>query len=244
MANFIGKENILKHVGRFQNITKIEVLDKETAKRAVLICSLAYGNPVEILTDFLDQQAEQENNYQGYYCKVFLKGDNTKNAGTDFIGFTFAINERQQSRSIAVNGAGSGAYAGGNFNQDKIYDLYQKSGYLEAENARLHAENNDLLEQLQEYEAQETENEITGIEAADPLAKFKPYIELLKECQPLIQGLFSNNKSEVMIGAGNNGLNNLVAECSMLDPNFENVLKKYLSDVKQARAAADQSGTN
>lgn len=227
-ANIKGISNIIAHLENFTNITKIEICEKESSKRAVIVCSLINSEDPKLkIKSFLQERAD-ENNTDCWYCKVFVKGEHTTaTAGKDYIGFTFTLMDKVQ---LAVNGPQP--YKIDAMDHSKFYELYAESGYLKAENKRLVAENLALQNELNELNAELDEAEqnsatVTGIDKA------KEYAELANMFAPILQGLGILKAPNVVNGIGEDlELENIVLELSKLDPNLKDNLFKLLKLAK------------
>jgi len=231
-ANIKGLKSVISHLENFSNITKIEVCEKESSKRAVIICSrINTEDPLTKLIAFLTERTE-ENNMDLWYCKVYVRGDNVKEtSGKDYIGFTFTLNDRAP---VAVNGPQT--YKPDNMDHSKIYELYAESGYLKAENKRLVAENIALQAENQQLLSELDEAaEISGTPTA--IDKAKEYAELANMFTPILAGLGILKVPNVVNGLEpDHELDNIVGELKILDPDLKENLFKLLKLAKNKPA--------
>lgn len=225
-ANIKNLDSVINHIASFTNVSKVEILEKESSKHVICVCSLANGDVLENVKKFLTDR-ESENNSETWFCKVYLKGNNTKSVeGKDYVGFSFQLCERQR---IAVNGPINPPAA-----SDKSQmEMYMELGYLRAENRRLVQENQILQSDIETLEAELEGAEVSGPE--DPMEKYKQYAELATSFMPVLNALgfgASVARPNVVNGVEDLELNSIVSELQKVDENLKENLFKLLKLAK------------
>jgi molecular chaperone GrpE (heat shock protein) len=231
-ANIKGTENVINHIASFTNVAKVEILEKETSKHVISFCTIVNGDILENVKKFLTVR-ESEQNAENWFCKVYLKGTNTKSAeGKDYVGFSFQICEKQK---FAVNGTINHS---NNQMQDhkEAISMYVELGYLKAENKRLHNENLALQAEIDELSSELNESEINGLE--DPMAKYKQYAELAGAFMPVLSalGFAPAGAANVVNGHEDIELHSIVTELQAVDKNLKQNLFKLLKLAKEKPA--------
>lgn len=236
MANIIGLIDLNKHLATFKHITKIEVCEKETSKRAMYIVTKDTGAPVPDLLTFLEgQKVYSSSQFLPYYIKLYMKKDGAPGSyGSDPVGFTFAFEERD--KNLSVNGPG----AMSPLNQTQLYEMYRNNGFLEAENKRLQellrSKEVQILELETELNAEGDDDQSNTIAGFD-MSKIATIIGNVKEILPLIPSLFPQPQTAISGGGGSPAitdpeLNNIIAELNMIDPLFKTHMNEYLTNYK------------
>jgi hypothetical protein len=239
MANIIGLNDLNKHLVTFKHITKIEVCEKETSKRAMFISTKDTGQPVADLNAFLEtQQNYNTKQFLPFYIKLFMKKDGAPGSyGSDPVGFSFSFEQRDVN--LSVNGPG--AFPPSPFNQSQLFDIYRNNGYLEAENKRLSELLNSRDVKILELETELNSDDDDDAAAISGNDEFKNIVDIIGQVKDLIPSLFSGPPA---IGGGSPAiqdleLNNIIAELNLIDPLFKKHMNEYLVNYK----ASQKNGT-
>lgn len=243
MANIIGLKDLERHLKTFKYITKIEVCEKETSKRAMFISTKDTGKPVEDLSAFLEGQEQYSGSrFLPFYIKLFMKKDGAAGSyGSDPVGFTFSFEERDRNLMVAGPGAASGLP----FNNSQLFEIYKTNGYLEAENKRL-AElisNKDAKILELETELNSEDDESDQINGTGDLQNMLSFIGQIKDLIPSLM------PAPTAIGGGSSAimdpeLNNVIAELNLIDPAFKIRMKEYLTNYKASQGNGNNTGNN
>jgi hypothetical protein len=229
-ANIKGTDSVINHIASFTNVVKVEILEKESSKHVICVCTIVNGDILENVKKFLTER-EAEQNAENWFCKVYLKGVNTKSTeGKDYVGFSFQICEKQKYQ---VNGINQVQPA---HDQKGMMEMYMEVGFLRAENRRLQNENKMLQDEVDELSSELSESEISGPD--DPMQKYKQYAEIAAQFMPVLGalGLVPNQAVNVVNGHEDIELHSIVTELQAVDKNLKQNLFKLLKLAKEKPA--------
>lgn len=210
----VGIENSSAFIRRYKNLEKIEVFAKVSDKTPFCVFdSEIEADPVDAFCEFMETQDANGNGHTIYYVRLSLPASGKKD---NTIGFTFAAEAKKAEPRPSISGGPSPAF-------EKINELYLELGKLRTENEQLKNDVSTLENEINELE--NAEPEISG--PVDPLEKIRPYVELAKELQPLINGFF-NRQPIAVNGPGQTDINSLLSEMQILDKNFSQNFEKLV----------------
>jgi len=238
MANIIGKEDLKNHLNNFKNIQRIDICEKETSKKPMIVCSKDNGEPIALLEAFFETQSKYDHiRYQTYYIRVMVRGPKTTSeAGYEVAGFTFAFEDK---KSFAVNGPAPASFLSG-VNPSDILSIYSDNGFYKAENQRLRDQIEQLEEQLNEA-SQSDDESINGED--DQMTKWIGILEKVKDIFPGIGGILGT--PQIAAASTDPELQNIIADMQMSDPYFLQKMKVYQNDFhKQAKTGAKNDTAN